>query len=336
MAVQNGTEVVTGSAPITYYDVFSSEKDGKYRTKFTAIGSTGSEIGFVYIVGDDGTYSKTYEQATIVSDGKFVYSSSTKEITFAQGDAPLDGEYIACAYTYNTAKNAQRISINSDGIPPVVQVSAYGIARDTCTGELFPCVVEGQAQVDGNWTFDLSADGEPVVQNLAMEFVKGCVSKELYTFTVFTEDEDDGAPINQPSLPISFEVPTTGEVYGQQASTFGSNLAITSQGKVTGTVEYIENFTVFPESANSGYFLPFNTIVPDGVKTTTVLKISNNGSIATGGDIASPNAVRLGATEADAKAADTKLIIDFDGDGNTYSPTTITLDVSELIYTPKA
>ena len=145
----------------------------------------------MYIVGADGTYSKTYSQAAVAAAGSFTYSSDTKEITFSEEDAPLATDILACAYTFATADNAQRISINSDGVPPVVLVSAYGIARDTCTGELFTALIEGQAQVDGNWNFDISADGEPAVQNLAMEFVKGCISSELYTFTIFTEDEDE-------------------------------------------------------------------------------------------------------------------------------------------------
>ena len=45
------------------------------------------------------------------------------------------------------------------------------------------------AQVDGNWTFELAADGDPVVQNLSMEFVRGCLENKLYDFTVHTEDE---------------------------------------------------------------------------------------------------------------------------------------------------
>ena len=188
LAIQNGTEVVTGSTPITYYDVIEAD-GGKYKTKFTATGTAGSEIKFVYIVGADGTYSKTYKQAaTATGTGTFSYDSSTKEFTFGT-DAPAAGDMIACAYSFKSDTNAQTITVNSDGIPPVVLATAYGIAKDVCTGELFPCEIEGQAQVDGNWNFDVSADGEPVVQNLGLEFVKGCLDKTLYTFKVYTEDE---------------------------------------------------------------------------------------------------------------------------------------------------
>lgn len=190
LAAQNGTEVYTGSVNQTYYDVISPNDEAKYITKFTAVGTTGSEIGTIYVVNTDGTYGKSYEQASTATTGKFAYSTATKEITFASSDAPAAGSVLACAYTFKTTTTAQKITINSDGVPPVVIATAYGVARDTCTGELFLCAIEGQAQIDGNWNFDLSADGEPVVQNLSMEFVKGCTSKELYTFTIF--DEADG------------------------------------------------------------------------------------------------------------------------------------------------
>lgn len=191
LATQNGTEVFTGSSSVTYYDVIE-KKDGAFKTKFTAVGKVGAEIGRVYKVADDGTYLAEFTQAqTATTAGTFAYTSADKTITFAESDteAPGDFDKIACAYTFKTATNAQKIQINSDGIPPTVLVTAYGIARSVCDGELFPVVVEGQAQVDGNWNFDLSADGEPVVQNLSMEFVRGCLTRELYSFTVYTEDE---------------------------------------------------------------------------------------------------------------------------------------------------
>ena len=92
-------------------------------------------------------------------------------------------------YTFKSADNAKRVDINADGIPPTVMLTLDGFVKDTCTGQLFPCQLEGMAQVDGNWNFDLSADGEPAVQNLSCEFTKGCLNSELYHFVIYTEDE---------------------------------------------------------------------------------------------------------------------------------------------------
>lgn len=223
LAVQSGTEVYRGSTDITYYDVMQPV-DGVYTTKFTAIGSTNMELGYVYIVSNDGTYSKTYEQGTVAAPGVFTYSTATKELTFDASDAPAAGDILAAAYTFRTADNAQRITITADAVPPTVLVSAYGIARDTCTGELFPAVVEGQAQVDGNWNFDLAADGEPVVQNLSMEFVKSCISNDMYTFTIFTEDED----VPTPPVPGVAATPTATPAGGTYSSAQGVTLASTT------------------------------------------------------------------------------------------------------------
>ena len=52
-------------------------------------------------------------------------------------------------YTFMSADNAKRVDINADGIPPTVMLTLDGFAKDTCTGELFPCQIEGMAQVDG-------------------------------------------------------------------------------------------------------------------------------------------------------------------------------------------
>lgn len=195
LAIQNGTEVYKGSQQITYYDEITADPtDGSYKTKFTAQGAVGSEIGFAYIINQDGSYGTQFTQAAVAGPGTFAYASATKQLTFDTSDEnrPRQSDRIACAYTFNSATNAQRIIVESDGVPPVVLVTAYGLARDVCSGELFPAVIEGQAQIDGNWNFDLSADGDPAVQNLSMEFVKGCASNEMYTFTVFTEDEYEG------------------------------------------------------------------------------------------------------------------------------------------------
>jgi len=190
MALQSGTELFQGSTNIQYYEILTAGADGKLATKFTAQGTAGSEILFLYKVDPaNGTYIKKYEQADTAAEGKFTYTTSTKEIALADADKPLEGEMFAVTYEYKSADNAQVITVTGDGIPATVLCTAYGLAKDTCTGELFPCQVDGMAQIDGNWNFDLSADGDPVVQNLSMEFVKGCMSSKLYDFKVYTEDE---------------------------------------------------------------------------------------------------------------------------------------------------
>lgn len=208
VALQNGTEVQTGSTEVTYYDVISIAGETSATTKYKAIGMEGAEITYVYGVKSDGTYGETWTQGAKPAmaengtpdnwnpdtTGTFTYDPQNKTIYFAEADAEKLKEFnaIACAYTYKSDDKAQTIMINSDGIPAVVLVTAYGIARSICDGKLYTAVIEGQAQIDGNWNFDLSADGEPAVQSLNMEFVKGCLNNTLYSFKVITEDEAEG------------------------------------------------------------------------------------------------------------------------------------------------
>lgn len=196
MALQNGTELFQGSTNIQYYDVVTAGAAGAVTTKFTAQGTAGSEILFLYKVNpSDGTYMETYTQVDATpAAGQFTYTATTKTITFNEAETPTEGDQFAMTYEFKSADNAQVVTVNGDGVPSTVLATAYGIAKDMCTGELFPCQVHGMAQVDGNWNFDLAADGDPVVQNLSMEFVKGCLSNTLYEFKVYTEDEATEGP----------------------------------------------------------------------------------------------------------------------------------------------
>lgn len=192
MAVQTGTELYTGSTEIQYYEVATVGVDQTLKTKFKATGTAGSEILHIYKVDpDSGAYTGSFEQVSAApSAGQFSYTSGTKTITFENSEKPVAGDMFAMAYTFKSADNAQVITVTGDGVPATVLATAYGLAKDTCTGELFPCQVDGLAQVDGNWSFELTADGDPAVQSFNMEFVRGCGSNKLYDFKVYTEEEE--------------------------------------------------------------------------------------------------------------------------------------------------
>ena len=81
MAIQNGTEIATGSHELTAYDVLEVGADATengVKTKHTAIGTANAEIGYVYLLNEDGTYGKTLEQAAAAASGKFKYESAQR------------------------------------------------------------------------------------------------------------------------------------------------------------------------------------------------------------------------------------------------------------------
>lgn len=152
MALQCGTELYEGSSDIQHYEVVTAGAGGEVKTSLTATGVAGSEILFIYKVDpQSGEYTKTYTQVSAAPEaGQFSYTSGTKTIAFNAAETPTEGDKFAMAYTFKSADNAQVITVTGDGIPATVLATAYGLAKDTCTGELFPCQIDGLAQVDGN------------------------------------------------------------------------------------------------------------------------------------------------------------------------------------------
>lgn len=195
MALQCGTELEKGSTNVTYYEKITAGTDGAVVTKFTAQGTPGAEINYVLKVNPtDGSFGAPFTQITAApTQGQFTYASATKTISFSDAEKPNEGDQFVVAYTFKSADNAQKITVSGDGIPSTVLATAFGIIKDTCTGDLFLCQLNGLAQVDGNWNFDVAADGDPVVQDFNMEFVKGCLDNRLYDFIIYTEDEDPDA-----------------------------------------------------------------------------------------------------------------------------------------------
>lgn len=205
LAMQNGTEVVTGATERTKYmeiDLVSGTDKYELAVPAEKVAGETRYIGRIYAVASDGSYVKEYSEADELSGTAFTFAKgdgrSTKDsITLNTNEATsvMGGSTMAVklgfAYTVKTADTAQKIHVSGDGIPDIALVSAYGLAADVCTGELFPCEIEGRVQIDGNWNLDLASDGEPAVQNLSMEFIRGCGVKDLYTFLVFTDEEEE-------------------------------------------------------------------------------------------------------------------------------------------------
>ena len=193
MAAQNGTEVVTGATEVVEYDIIAYDPTDGYKTKFAAIGTTGEELSFVYILNADGTQGTPYTQGTVAAEGVFTYTPSDGKITFAASDlAALTaaGAKLCCAYDrMTTGDDAQKITLKGTGIPAVVLVTGYGVVVDICSNVAWLCQFNGKAQIDGNYTFDLSADGDPTIQSLNLEFVRDCGVEELYSFVIYDDDD---------------------------------------------------------------------------------------------------------------------------------------------------
>lgn len=142
------------------------------------------------------------EDGSAASQGKFAITAAKPgpdaqpaSITFDEQDITEMVDTLGCvkvsmAYTVKSHATAQRIEIKSSTMPDTVLVTAYGLVADICDGKLYPCVIHGMAQIDGNWNWDLTVDGDPAVQNISMQFVAGCSSDDLYSIVIDTDEEE--------------------------------------------------------------------------------------------------------------------------------------------------
>lgn len=204
IAAQNGTDVVTGETTYTkYIQIDLKDATYSYDLPVPAVKEPGQTlyIGTIYGTQSDGGYVKVLAEDESASEGKFAYTKEVTEtspapakITLAENDVKNMIETLGCtklsmAYTVKSTATAQRIEIKNGTMPDTVLVTAYGLVADICDGKLYPCIIHGVAQIDGNWTWELTADGDPAVQNISMEFVSGCASDDLYTITIDTDEE---------------------------------------------------------------------------------------------------------------------------------------------------
>jgi hypothetical protein len=187
VATQVGNTTVVGSNKnIVKYDIVEVTVADEVTTTFKALGTAGSEIGFVYILNADGSFGTVLTQAAAVAAGVFAYAPATKKITSNTGELPI-GTKVACAYKFDAGTSAKTISIETDVFPPLVKATAFGIVKDLATGELYQMELLGQAQIDPNWNWDLASDGEPSVQNFNLEFTKSVLNNNLYDIVVYNE-----------------------------------------------------------------------------------------------------------------------------------------------------
>lgn len=204
LAAQNGTDVVMGETTYTkYVQIDLKEGTTEYELELPAVKKTGATlyIGTIYGTQKDGDYVKVLTEDSAASTGKFSYTAEVTASPAKKAKITLDdsdvtamiGTFgctkISMAYTIKSKATAQRINIKTNTMPDTALVTAYGLVADICDGSLYPCIVHGMAQIDGNWTWDLTADGDPAVHNISMEFVAGCESDDLYSIIIDTDEE---------------------------------------------------------------------------------------------------------------------------------------------------
>ena len=172
--------------------------------------------------------------------------------------------------------------------------------------------------------------------------------KRDYVPTTYTIDVSALTLAEKPAVASTASMCTLGAdtaLYEKTASELVENLALTpntedaSKIDVSGTLKYVENYTSMGEKAQTHYYLPFavsglneNAVVyleskegfTDTINEKTYKKITSENF----DDDAKSLLYIVRAVDNDKKSF--TVMVDLDGDGKEYAPTTYTFDLSEL------
>lgn len=186
MEDQTGGVFTDGQTNVRYMD-YIKVSGNKATTSYAAVGTTGDEIGVVYIHNSDGTLGKKYTQDATAGAGKFAYNPSSKEISFNAGDIDDGAEIFV---SYNRAVNGSTLKNMSDVYSKKGEYFVDCLGEDKC-GKVFHIQVHiPKGDMSGN--FELTFGDNQSVHNFEIEALAGAcgTSGEFWSYTVFTDDED--------------------------------------------------------------------------------------------------------------------------------------------------
>ena len=179
LAAQTGTEVEQGTFKVRITDVLTIESNKATTTK-TAVGTTGAEIGTIYIKNANGSLGTKLEQDATASSGKFAYNPSNNEINT---DGLADGTEVVAFYDVEV--ESAKISNDSEKYSKVLKLYVDVVLQDTCDVEYFGQIVIERADVSGE--FELSLGGDNFAHAFEAESLAGgCTgSTKLWDLIVY-------------------------------------------------------------------------------------------------------------------------------------------------------
>lgn len=182
LASMSGSVVSSGSKTIKETDIITYNTSTL--TTYTALGTLGSEIKYIYKVNGNGSLGKKFTQTTATpATGEFKYDANTKSLTFFTGDL-TKGDQI-CAFYDRTVEDAGWITNESDKYSKTLKLVVNATATDNCDNEYHVQIIAPRCDFDGN--FDLTMGNTPSTQSFSGEFLAGGCGQtnEFYTLIVF-------------------------------------------------------------------------------------------------------------------------------------------------------
>lgn len=165
LAAQTGTEVEQGTFNVRITDVMTV-KDNKCKTSKIAAGTTGAEIGVIYLKNTNGSLGAKLEQDAAAAAGKFTYDPATQEIVLA---GIADGTELVAFY--DTEVESAKISNDSEKYSKVLKLYIDVILQDSCNVEYAGQIIIQRADVSGE--FELTLGGDSFAHSFEAESLAG-------------------------------------------------------------------------------------------------------------------------------------------------------------------
>lgn len=185
LATMLGAEIEDGEFTIRFTDPIVV-KSNKGTTTETAIGTTGNEIGTIYVRDANNAYISGGKKLTQTSgepqENEFSYNPESKEITFHEEDIADGTEVIAF---YDAKVTGKKISNNADNYSKTLNVFVDCTCQDGCDNIFHGQFIVPRADFTG--TFDIQGGSDPATQGFEFTSLPDlCTGKsDLWDFIVF-------------------------------------------------------------------------------------------------------------------------------------------------------
>lgn len=185
IAMLLGTEVITAATPVTVDNILEANGN-KVTLEYTPV-STGALVSVSKYL-PDGTIGESFEyKATSPSAGE--YTVTGKEVTFAAGTV-ADGEKVIVYFKTMAGSDTKQIKAQTDKFAGSYELILDVLVRDVLTKKDYAAQITiPSVKLEDNWSMEMAPDGDPAVQDIAMEALAVPGSKDLYTMYIFDESD---------------------------------------------------------------------------------------------------------------------------------------------------
>lgn len=185
LAAMLGSDIEDGEYNIRYTDAIIVTANSGV-TAETAVGTTGNEIGTIYVRDENKAYisggRKLTQTSSAPATGEFSYDPATKKITFFDGDIADGTEVIAF---YDAKVTGKKITNDANKYSKTLQVFVDVTCQDGCDNLFHGQFIINRADFSG--TFDIQGGTDP--STLGFEFSSLpnlCTGKtDLFDFILF-------------------------------------------------------------------------------------------------------------------------------------------------------